>query len=348
MFTLLQNSFNTSKKLFSFIHFIQPNNKLSPKTYKAFYDLKAILEGTSTGTLNPYMYWGKKDYFDQLVTQNKDYYLYNDEITLINSNTNNIQKYLHDCNTIVDLGPGSDASFIKKNVPFIQSIKNLSKYYSVDISKKYANSAAKLAKQFNKNLTSKAIVGDMENLDLPKCFHTQHQQHNKKLFLFTGSTLSSLSDGRIHSFLKKITSYMSDGDYLSITCDVNSNASSLLKAYNTPLNQSLAVNSLKHINYLLNTNIDFSKIKVTCEWSKNDRTIRHYLISSTPQTLKIQNHKLKIEGKKKYYIVQSRKFEHNALQEMFKVHNLNIATSFFSKEKRVIIYVLKLSKKNTH
>ena len=127
------------------------------------------------------MYWGTNDYFDQVITKNKHYYLYSDEISIINSNITKIQEKLQDCDAIVDLGPGSESSFLKKTLPLIKSIKNLSQYYSVDISNQYAKNAAKLAKKYAPELSTYPIVRDIEHLKLPHSFFLLKKDYSYSL-----------------------------------------------------------------------------------------------------------------------------------------------------------------------
>lgn len=319
------------------------NDNNTYETNTILEDFKAVLDGSKNATLTQYMYWGKKDYFGELVQKNKDYYLYNDEISIINSNIKKIQKHLDGCNTIVDLGPGSKTSFMKKTLPLLQNIKTLSRYYSVDISEKYAYSAANLAKKHTAHISSEPIVGDMENLTLPQNFHLPK---DKKLFLFTGSTLSSSSNHQIDLFFKTLSSYMKVNDLFFITCDITSNIDSLLKAYDNKYAKDLVLNSLKHANKKLNTNINFKQISLECNWQKKDKTINYDFVSSYSQRLQVQNQHLEIKNGKRYSIVKSRKFKPQTLESMFTKHNFDVTIKLTSHEKRIVIYVLKLTKKS--
>jgi L-histidine N-alpha-methyltransferase len=328
--------FSSRLQRFFTVHF-KTTPKLSSIQIKALQDLQGVLNGTKRGNLTHYMYWGKNDYFDQLITKHKEYYLYNDEISTINSNIDKIQKCFKTCDTIIDLGPGSNSSFIKKTLPLLKAVKNLSQYYGVDISKDYATNAARLAKKHIPLLDTLPIIADINDLELPDSFASS----KTRLFLFTGSTLGNFSNTQIDIFLKKVSSHMHLGDHLLITCDMNHDKDSLLKAYDNKYAKLLVLNSLKHIAKLVNAKINFKHIKIICKWEPKNKIVRQYFISSKEQNLNNDFYNLKISSNKKYNIVNSRKFDNIAIQKQFNKHDLQVLESFMSHNNRMAIYVFR-------
>jgi uncharacterized SAM-dependent methyltransferase len=190
------------------------------------------------------------------ITKVPDYYLTQDEITVIHKVASKIGAFKH----FVDLGPGSDENALAKALPLIDAT-GVHLYRPVDISPDFANKAGIAIKNKRDHVQALPIIGDWEENAL-------NQIPEGSLVYYSGGSVENVPlhngesafDGleRHLTFLKQKMGNVS----LLVTVDVNQDQASLESCYNTPMmrwfNHSLwqAFEDIHGIDGLIAQNID--------------------------------------------------------------------------------------------
>ncbi len=73
----------------------------------------------------------------EIISQNLDYYLYQEETQLINDVASKITAYVPAESNLIEFGPGTDIAFKKKTLPFLKEIKQLNSYIPIDLCETY-------------------------------------------------------------------------------------------------------------------------------------------------------------------------------------------------------------------
>ena len=73
--------------------------------------------------LLPFAYMDSNSYND-IITSCDSYYLFHDEVNIINNNKHKIAAYLDNIDTLIEIGPGSPKVILSKTLPILQSLKS--------------------------------------------------------------------------------------------------------------------------------------------------------------------------------------------------------------------------------
>ena len=217
--------------------------------YFAFFTTK---EGSD---VLPYVYYESSNLYDSLVRDCEDYYLFRDEVELIQKNKAAITHYLKDIKNLIEIGPGSVFTVQHKTLSILKLLPNLKNYYPIDHSTNYLKDSCKFIKQNIKELKIYPIEVNL--------FDEDFVQINKKIdaskaIIMLGSTLQNFNYKKQLSVLKKISNLLEKDEMFIITNDFNHDKSLLLKAYNNEYTSKFLNANLK---YFAKINYQFAKFQ---------------------------------------------------------------------------------------
>ncbi len=280
-----------------------------------------------------------EEYYREAIFQNQDYYLYEDEVQLINRVASKIAAYIPEESNIIEFGPGTKKAFVNKTLPFLKAVKQCQSYIPVDLCKTYLLQAQEVLKHELPEIAVKPIQDNfIENTDLVKNF-------GLPVVWFKGSTITNLSTSKCIDFLENISQALKLEGLFIVGVDANQNESSLKKAY---FNQTVAkfVLNIFHLikRDLKNTNFNSTAFKYEFEWVANEHCVKHNAIATREQEFVLDDINIKIEEGEKFHLLSSYKYPVDYFQSLVKKAGLEPLDCFVDENKRMVIHVLGVRK----
>lgn len=274
----------------------------------------------------------------QILIEDKDYYLYKEEIRLINTVASQIAAYVPQGANIIEFGPGTKMAFVNKSLPFIKAVKQLKSYVPVDLCKTYLVNTEEVLKQELPEIAVKPLQDNfIENTDLVKIFE-------RSVVWFKGSTITNLSTSDCIDFLTKISQALQPEGLLIVGVDANQNESSLKKAYSDKM-ADLTLSTLYWIDRDLPvTNFNPAAFKYQPEWVPENYCFQHNVVSTSEQEFVFDGANISIEEGEKFHLLSSYKYPVEYFQSLAKKAGLEPLDCFIDEGKRMVIHVLGVGK----
>lgn len=277
-----------------------------------------------------------EEYYRQVIEESVDYYLYKEEVRLINTVANQLSNYVPQGVNIVEFGPGTKTAFINKTMPFLKSLNhNITTYIPVDLCKTYLDQAKDVLQDELPDMLVKPIQDDfIENTDLVK-------QFDKPLVWFKGSTITNLSTNQCIDFLKNISQALPSEGILIVGVDANQSESSLKKAYDTEEMANLMLSVLYWVDRdLPTTNFNPDAFKYQPEWTPNNYCLKHNAIATSNQDFVFDGVNISIKENEKFHLLSSYKYPVDYFQKIARQAGLEPLTHFVDESQRMVIHVL--------
>ncbi|KAJ3253699.1 hypothetical protein HK103_000357 [Boothiomyces macroporosus] len=236
--------------------------------------------------------------FDK-ITYDKDYYLTNAEIEVLQNNSDElVGKYVKDGDVLVELGAGA----MRKTKYILDAITKAGRkitYYAVDLAEaSLRQSLEPLA----------ATYPSIKFVGLWGTYHDslswiQKNQHNaRKLFLWLGSSIGNLTRKEGADFLLNVrNTAMRDGDLFLCGIDKRNSFETVSLAYNdrSGLTRDFAMNGLVNINNIFKyTVFDPSNFMYVSIYNEADGRHEAYYESTKDQTVEFREEKVSVHLKK--------------------------------------------------
>ncbi|NEP53192.1 MAG: L-histidine N(alpha)-methyltransferase [Moorea sp. SIO3C2] len=276
-----------------------------------------------------------EEYYRQVIEESVDYYLYKEEVRLINTVASKLSTYVPQGVNLIEFGPGTKTAFITKSLPFLKSLNHLKTYIPVDLCKTYLDQAEEVLQDELPDLLVKPIQDDfIENTDLVK-------QFAKPLVWFKGSTITNLSTKQCVDFLKNISKALPSEGILIVGVDANQNESSLKKAYDTEEMANLMLSVLYWIKRdLPTTNFNPAAFKYDPEWTPNNYCLKHNAIATSNQDFVFDGVNISIKEGEKFHLLSSYKYPVDYFKNIARQAGLEPLVHFVDENKRMVIHVL--------
>lgn len=229
------------------------NVKMSPFKYPPLsidhdsieHDAVALLTNQKQGHMERWEYGpslfpgdpaGGGDYWADLVRHPGQYYLTDGDVEAISSaiQQDELLKYIADIETVMELGPGSHESIIKKTIPFLNICPRLKKYIAIDATLEQAADASRTVKN---TLAVEIGVRSQDYINAP----IAPIEGNKNAIVMWGSSLGNIdgtaNENAFHKLTKTLRNFktgLKSGDLMIICVDTEQNESRILNAYSEP------------------------------------------------------------------------------------------------------------------
>ena len=248
------------------------------------------------------------------VTKSPDYYLFREEVELIEQNKETLSLVLEGIDTVVELGPGSENGLASKTIPLLSYAANLRKYIAVDISQGYLE---KIGEYISKHTD---VEVNLVQADFIKEKLEDLHEYNPKAILLLGSTLGGFCHSEREMLLSNIFNMMNSNDILILTADTNSDPESLLRAYNDESCITFVSEIFKSYAML---NADFkpcyNQFDVTIEWNSDTKCVDYYFVAAHDTSFYIEQcGHVDLHVGQKFQIVRSHKFDEQEILLYFK------------------------------
>ncbi|NEO16739.1 L-histidine N(alpha)-methyltransferase [Moorena sp. SIO3E8] len=276
-----------------------------------------------------------EEYYRQVIEESVDYYLYKEDVRLINKVANQLSNYVPQGGEIIEFGPGPKTAFINKSLPFLKSLNHIKTYIPVDLCKTYLDQAEDVLQDELPDLLVKPIQDDfIENTDLVK-------QFDKPLVWFKGSTITNLSTNQCVDFLTNISQALPSEGIIIVGVDANQSESSLKKAYDTEKGANFILSVLYCIDRdLPTTNFNPAAFKYQPEWIPNNYCLKHNVIATSNQDFVFDGVNISIKEDEKFHLFSSYKYPVDYFQKIARQAGLEPLTHFVDESQRMVIHVL--------
>lgn len=290
------------------------------------------------GHMGKYVHMCRSHIYDHAITQDT-YYPFKMECELIAQKAEQISRSVQDVEQALEIGPGSYSPVVLKTIPLLKTLESqpsFSTYKALDSNLEYAERACQIIQRQFANIRTEAIGIDfLSEKEFRKMKYDLESRGKKILFSFGQSIFASNNDEDISKFLKNIGILLRNGDYLLFCMDTNKDESMLEAAYNNKLVHDLLLNIMFYAKNKFNIrNFNPEAFKSIYKWSREERTVEHYLKPTMRQILKIRGNEFIINENNEFNILNSRKLGLNSIEK------------FLKKEKLIIKEVISLNEKN--
>ncbi|KAJ3321895.1 hypothetical protein HDV06_003761 [Boothiomyces sp. JEL0866] len=236
--------------------------------------------------------------FDK-ITYDKDYYLTNAEIEVLQNNSNElVAKYVKDGDVLIELGAGA----MRKTKYILDAITKANRkvtYYAVDLAEaSLRQSLEPLATAY----PSIAFVGLWGTYHDSLSWIQKSQADARKLFLWLGSSIGNLTRKEGADFLLNVrNTAMKDGDLFLCGIDKRNSFETVSLAYNdrSGLTRDFALNGLVNINNIFkHTVFDPSAFMYVSIYNEVEGRHEAYYESAKDQTIEFKEEKVSVHLKK--------------------------------------------------
>jgi uncharacterized SAM-dependent methyltransferase len=283
-----------------------------------------------------------EEYYREVIEQSSDYYLYKEEVQLINKVASKIATYVPQAASIIEFGTGTETAFINKTLPFLKAVKKFQSYIPVDLCETYLRQIEKILIQKLPEISVKFLKEDfIKNPDLVKSF-------TNPVVFFKGSTITNLSPENCICFFDRISQALPPEGILIVGVDANQHESSLRKAYDTERGANFILNifHLIHRNLPI-TNFNPTAFKYEFNWVAPEHCVQHNAIATQEQNLIIDDFMLvNIKKGEKFHLLSSYKYPVDYFQNMARKGGLEPLDYFVDENQRMVIHVLGVIKLN--
>ena len=220
----------------------------------------------------------------QKICELPEYYITRTEIDILDRNRAEIASHLGPNIGLIGLGTGAGT----KTRILIEALENPAVYIPVDISEKQLRESTALFQKIFPGLEILPVCADyLQPVMLP----SPRQKPARNIVYFPGSTIGNFEPNEALEFLRRIANVAGQGGGLLIGVDLQKDQNVIEAAYNDQagVTAEFNLNLLAHINRETGANFDLSRWQHRAIYNSEAGRIEMYLISTTDQTVRIQD-----------------------------------------------------------
>ncbi|MBA3542134.1 MAG: L-histidine N(alpha)-methyltransferase [Deltaproteobacteria bacterium] len=218
-----------------------------------------------------------------------DYYLARAETTLLRDHRSMIADAIGPDARIIE--PGSGAG--QKTRLLLDALVRPSSYVPIDISaEQLVRTAAALRREFPA-LEVDPVCDDFTTAIVPP----PRRPTGRTAIFFPGSTIGNFEPVDAVRLLARFAAIAGDGGMLLLGADSNTDADSLIRAYDDAEGVTAAfdLNVLAHLNRSLDARFDLAAFRHRAVWNRMTSRIEMWLVSRRRQTIAIADHAIAFE-----------------------------------------------------
>lgn len=288
------------------------------------------------------------DMWNNIINE-KSYYLYKNEIALINECAPEIRNYTPKNPIFVDLGPGSIKSVKQKTLPVLNAFDNVKSYIPIDVSDTFLQEARNLIHQEYPLTKVTPIKADFYN------YISSFSYYDDVIVYFPGSTIGNIAEEydattpiNTIKHLKKLKNIVGHSGTLIIGHDANQDVESLMKAYDNKALHNIVLYLLHRMNWDLpikGLNID--NFECIVKWHPEKYRISYYAKAKNKATVYLDDEKIIIPKGAELHIGNSYKYPVDVFKKIAQAAGFTPIKCFQDDEKKMAIHILKLTTTNS-
>jgi L-histidine Nalpha-methyltransferase len=263
---------------------MKPASAVPPGTSDLLSDVIAGLSSEPRTLPCKYFYDARGAALFQKICELPEYYITRTEIDILDRHRAEIASQIGPNVELIGLGTGAGT----KTRILIEALEKPAAYIPVDISEKQLRKSTALFRKIFPDLEISPVCADyLQPVLLPSLRH----KAARNVVYFPGSTIGNFEPHEVLEFLRRIANVSGRGGGLLIGVDLQKDQKVIEAAYNDKagVTAQFNLNLLAHINRETGANFDLSRWQHCAVYNSEAGRIEMYLISTTDQTVRIQN-----------------------------------------------------------
>jgi dimethylhistidine N-methyltransferase len=273
---------------------MQPSSGASPVRSDLLSDVIAGLSSDPRTLPCKYFYDERGAALFQKICELAEYYITRTEIDILGRYRAEIASQLGPNIELIGLGTGAGT----KTRILIEALEKPAVYVPIDISEKQLRKSSMVFQKIFPNLEILPVCADyLQPVVLPSSRH----KPARNVVYFPGSTIGNFEPNEALEFLRRIANVSGRGGGLLIGVDLQKDQSVIEAAYNdrAGVTAEFNLNLLAHINRETGANFDLSGWQHRGIYNAEAGRIEMYLISTTDQTVRIQDRQFRFRAGEK-------------------------------------------------
>ncbi|MEM8639426.1 MAG: L-histidine N(alpha)-methyltransferase [Cyanobacteria bacterium P01_G01_bin.54] len=309
-------------------------------------EVKSFFLREKEGNLGPYLYSESnplitddrvcgEEYYQKIIYENPNYYLYKDEVALIQETADRLSDHVPADSTIIELGPGTEQAFLGKTIPFLKAAQPY-QYIAVDLCEKYLVNAGKLVNDLFPGISIKTLKKDFfKDIDWMR-------DYKEAVVFFKGSTITNLDSGQCCGFLQAISQVLKPDGKLIVGIDSNQEERSLRLAYENLDVSNFILNIFQRINRDLPINLfDPDRFTYKFNWVSEEHCVKHQVVAVKAQEFELDGIPFEVAQGEVFHLMSSFKYPVDLFQSMAEQSGLIALDCYRNNNKRMGIHILK-------
>ena len=263
---------------------LQPASAAPPATSELLTDVIAGLSSDPPALPCKYFYDERGGALFQKICELPEYYVTRTELDILSRHHAEIASQIGPDVELIGLGTGAGT----KTQILIKALEKPAAYIPVDISEKQLRKSTARFQKIFPNLEILPVCADyLQPVVLPAPRH----KAARNVVYFPGSTIGNFEPNEALEFLRRIANVSGRGGGLLIGVDLQKDQNVIEAAYNDQagVTAEFNLNLLAHINRETGANFDLSRWQHRASYNFEAGRIEMYLISTTDQTVRIQD-----------------------------------------------------------
>ncbi|MCV6639085.1 L-histidine N(alpha)-methyltransferase [Candidatus Albibeggiatoa sp. nov. NOAA] len=275
-------------------------------------------------------------HYNDLIYNVPDYYLYREEIKILQHSVEDLAAQIPENATIIEFGVGTEIAFRNKTLPLLKATEKLARYVPIDLCVTYLTQAQSVMDQELPQVAFQGIETDfVKNVAIV-------QEFENPVVFFKGSTITNLRPEQCIDFFQRLAEVLPTDGLLIVGEDSNPDESSLRKAY---VNEPLA-NTMLSVFYRLKRDYaiqDFTPngFNYRFDWLPQEYCVRHTAVATESQRFTLNNTAIEIQKDDEFHTVSSYKYPIEFFQDMAKQGGLESVAVFSKAPNPMVVHVFK-------
>lgn len=248
--------------------------------------------------------------FDK-ITRLPEYYLTDTELSIMQSNIDEIAMLVGPQASLIEFGSGSS---LKTRV-LLEQLRELAVYVPVDISEDHLLESASLIRSGFPHIEVLPVVADFTKpFDLP----TPRVMPLRNIVYFPGSTIGNFEKDTALGLLKVMYHEAKQDGALLIGVDLQKDPAIIEAAYNdrAGVTAEFNLNMLRHLNQEFGADFDLDAFSHEAKYAADEGRVTIRLISSRDQAVSIDGEKIRIESGEAILTEYSHKYTLDGFADM--------------------------------
>ncbi len=291
--------------------------------------------------VNGLYYWNK---MLKKAKASGQYYIFSDEVELIQNTAQEIGEHVNSPITLVDLGPGSERAVRQKIAPLIQGIqKPVNHYVGIDIAQEVLDGTQQIfAKEFPTIEYSDQNTDFFEqSLNLPQTPNVLMAIFGVTMFNLSINPLDqSLGQKTMVSLLKKFRSDLGKGAHFIVTQDCNPDIENIIESYKAQDDVWLNVLERAKRDLPVSDGFDASGFDFEPYWVPETYALCHTYVCKKDMSFLLGDHTFQLKSGQRFYLHNSYKYPRYYFYELAKQAGFEVSLTKVHHAERMALHLL--------
>lgn len=272
-----------------------------------------------------------------------DYYILPNEIRLIQETAFSVADIIGTYPSVIELGPGSKEAVYFKTIPMLKGFLKPQSYTAVDLVVKYLKGVKRIIPALFDECSVQTFKKDFfeSDFDLPDYEHPVMMMFGGTICNLSGFPNNGFSINETILLLRKLRSLLNNDGYFVITQDTNQDPISIERAYAGQTD--FALNLLHRIKRDTKVVGDFDPESFVFKpmWFSKSYSLAHTFTVQKNMNFSVNGHDVSLKKDQILYFNNSYKYPSELFKKMAAMAGFKPLETFFDKDKRIALHLLK-------